>query len=337
MYILFMAEYTGIKFVCNSSGNFELINKDWKYKNNVVTSLVRVSEVGICNSDFSRLFLGTGHKYPITIGHEIVGSLESAEGELSESLGQNICIFPLLPCHKCQYCVNQQFNLCGNYSYLGSREDGGLSSFIEVPNWNILIIKDKIKSNYLPLIEPASVIFHAFKPFARKDLKLLITGSGFLSYLALKIGEYLKFAEIGILSTSKSNQNLFADYFVDEKLKQMSEYTACVDLSGNANVVESVTRILSPGSTIVTVANSRQDTLLTNYARENILRKELVFRGSWNSCFGGKRNDWLDAMHFLSQTSWLEYPTINIPLGDFPDYLQSKAFEFPKERIHVHV
>lgn len=330
-----MPNYPGIKFVCNSPGSFQIKKHNWKYQVNKETSLIRVSQVGVCNSDISRLFLGSGHKYPITIGHEIVGNIESAGGELDSSLGMNVCVFPLLPCRLCESCKRNAFNLCSQYSYLGSRQDGGMSSFIEIPNWNLIVLKETIKSSYLPMIEPAAVVFHAIKLIRGESSRLLITGSGFLSYLALKIGQYLEFDAIRILSKSKSNLNLFGNYLIDEVTKPVTEFDVCIDFSANASLMESVTKMLSPQSTIVTVANSRDDTFIPTIARERILRKELIYRGSWNSSYGTNKNDWFDAIHFLSLDPLLEYPVKQVPLEQFPHFLQSNASVFPKERIHV--
>ena len=330
-----MGNLSGIRFICNKSNDFMISEDSWVYKSNSETSLVRVTQVGLCNSDYSRLFLGSGHKYPITLGHEIVGRVE-ASGSKTRQLSSNfVCIFPLIPCKTCQECEKDNYNLCSNYSYLGSRQDGGLSSYIEVPNWNIMEINNQLDSTFLPMIEPISVIFHSFRSLPANRSSLLITGSGFLSYLALKVGRFLGFKEIGVISTSKSNGTLFEDLFLNSPELSSAAFDSCIDLSGNVEVISEVTRLLLPKSKIVTLANARSDTYLNAESRERIVRKELSYQGSWNSSYGFSQDDWTMAMEFVSFLTAINFPLAEVLLKELPIFLESLSRRSPKERIHV--
>lgn len=330
-----MGNLSGIRFICNKSNNFTISEDSWVYKSNSETSLVRVTQVGLCNSDYSRLFLGSGHKYPITLGHEIVGRVEASDSKTQQLSSNFVCIFPLIPCKACQECKKNNYNLCSNYSYLGSRQDGGLSSYIEVPNWNIMKINKQIDSIFLPMIEPISVIFHSFRSLPANRSSLLITGSGFLSYLALKVGRFLGLKEIKVISTSKSNRTIFEDLFLNSSELSSAAFDSCIDLSGNVEVISEVTRLLLPKSKIVTLANARSDTYLNAESRERIVRKELSYQGSWNSSYGFSQDDWTMAMDFLSSRPLINFPIAEVLLKDLPVFLESLSRCSPKERIHV--
>lgn len=330
-----MGDLSGIRFICNKSNNFMISKDSWVYKSNTETSLVRVTQVGLCNSDYSRLFLGSGHKYPITLGHEIVGRVEASDSKTQQLSSKFVCIFPLIPCKTCQECKKDNYNLCSNYSYLGSRQDGGLSSYIEVPNWNIMEINKQIDSTFLPMIEPISVICHSFRSLPANRSSLLITGSGFLSYLALKVGRFLGFKEIRVISTSKSNGTLFEDLFLNSSELSSAAFDSCIDLSGNVEVISEVTRLLLPKSKIVTLANVRSDTYLNAESRERIVRKELSYQGSWNSSYGFSQDDWTMAIDFLSSRPSINFPLVEILLKELPVFLESLSRRSPKERIHV--
>jgi L-iditol 2-dehydrogenase len=330
-----MSAYNGKKFICHSANSFDTSDSVWNYRKNQDTSLIRVGDVGMCNSDFSRLFLGTGHQYPITPGHEITGRIEET-GRIEDFPEKaSVCIFPLIPCRRCISCSNNDYNLCLNYSYLGSRQDGGLSTYIEVPNWNIKSLPSNLNQLLVPMIEPLSVLFHAFDALEDTSSGLLITGSGFLSYLSLCISKYLGFKNIRIMSTSKSNTSLFEEYFYKDKIREEIEIRSCIDLSGNFSILNSATKLLHPKSVIVTLANSRKDTYVDSETRERILRKELRYVGSWNSSYSMTKNSWDEAIKFIMTNPEFKFPTRVVSLRELPYYLKSLDSIFPKERIHV--
>jgi len=330
-----MKSYRGKRFVCDTPNSFRIIEEEWSYSPNPDSSLIKVKDIGLCNSDYSRLFQGTGHRYPITPGHEIIGTIQETADNYQFSNHSPVCIFPLLPCKVCKSCLEERFNLCLNYSYFGSRQDGALSSFIEVPNWNIKVLPPGISSHLLPMIEPTSVIFHAFNLLGSDVSNVLITGSGFLSYISLCVAKYLGFKQIQVLSTSKSNSKLFAGYFCENSDIDNSDFDCCIDLSGNFEILNVVTRALRPRTNIVSLSNSRSDTFIHFQAREQIIRKELSYIGSWNSSYSNKRDNWNEAIMFFQSNPEIHYPIKEIELAELPNLLNSLTPNLPKERIHV--
>ena len=330
-----MGRYSGIKFVCRSPGDFEVVPEIWNYYPNLSTSLIKTTLVGMCNSDFSRLFKGSNRVYPITPGHEIVGRLEESESGLADALNSDVCVFPLIPCQKCPSCLEEDYNLCADYSYLGSRENGALSTYLEVPNWNIIRIPPDANKTLLPMIEPLSVIFHAFDNLKKEPSKVLITGSGFLSYLALLIAKYLGHTQVKIISTSMSARNLFEGYFFEAEEGVERAFDYCIDLSGNNLIMNRACKLLKPKSLIVSLANLREDTYLDSQTRDLIVRKELKYQGSWNSSISDSKNNWLSALKFLCSNQELLYPIRILNLDELPEYLYTLESNTPKERIHV--
>ena len=39
-------------------------------------------------------------------------------------VGKRVGVFPLIPCKECVCCQKEQYEMCSNYNYLGSRCDG---------------------------------------------------------------------------------------------------------------------------------------------------------------------------------------------------------------------
>lgn len=87
--------------------------------------LVEVKAAGICGSDIPRIYRTGAYSYPLIPGHECSGVVREAGKQTdAEWLGKRVGIFPLLPCMCCEFCKKQRYELCRNYSYLGSRTHG---------------------------------------------------------------------------------------------------------------------------------------------------------------------------------------------------------------------
>jgi L-iditol 2-dehydrogenase len=185
------------------------------------------------------------------------------------------------------------------------------------------------------MIEPLSVVFHGFAKIKGAGTSLLITGSGFLSYASLCVAKYLNFKNVRILSTSKSNSDIYEGFSFVEEIDSDLDFDCCIDFSGNFNLLNLATTLLLPKSTIVSLANSREDTFLDVEARNQIIRKELRYLGSWNSTFSKQMDDWQEAITFIASRPTFAYPVKEIMLEDLPNYLNSISPNFPRERIHV--
>lgn len=68
------------------------------------------------------------------IGHEFSGIAAGlGAGVDKEWQGKRAGIYPLIPCGKCIPCQRKENEMCRNYSYLGSRRDGGFAEYAVVP------------------------------------------------------------------------------------------------------------------------------------------------------------------------------------------------------------
>jgi propanol-preferring alcohol dehydrogenase len=105
--------------------------------------LVKVKSVGVCHSDLhlweGGYDLGDGEfmkvtdrgvKYPVTPGHEIVGTVEEIGDAVSDvSKGDDILVFPWIGCGECPACKVGNENLCDAPRSMGVFQDGGYSDY----------------------------------------------------------------------------------------------------------------------------------------------------------------------------------------------------------------
>ena len=124
--------------------------------------LVEVKAAGICGSDIPRIYQTGAHRMPLIPGHEFAGRVVQT-GENTDAKWQNkrVGIFPLIPCHNCVACQKGQYELCRNYSYLGSRRDGGFAEYVAVPECNLIELPENVSYEEAAMLEPMSVACHA--------------------------------------------------------------------------------------------------------------------------------------------------------------------------------
>ena len=95
---------------------------------------IRVKACGICGSDIPRAIEKSAHHYPIILGHEFCGIVEEVSDSVTHvKKGDKVTVAPLVPCFNCYDCKNGNYSLCSKYSFIGSRQQGGMADTIVVP------------------------------------------------------------------------------------------------------------------------------------------------------------------------------------------------------------
>lgn len=133
--------------------------------------LVKVMACGICGSDIPRAYRDGAHNMPLVPGHEFSGCVESVGENVSDKwIGKRVGVFPLIPCKKCGPCMNRQYEMCRNYGYLGSRQNGGFAEYVTVPQWNLIELPDSVSYEAAAMLEPMSVAVHAMSRSMSRSL-----------------------------------------------------------------------------------------------------------------------------------------------------------------------
>lgn len=113
--------------------------------------LVKVKAAGVCHSDL-HLWEGgydtgdgfmkvtdRGVKFPVTPGHEIVGTVyEVGSAVRGFSVGDNVLVYPWIGCGTCPACRIGNDNLCDAPRSLGVFQNGGYAEYVLVPHFKFL-------------------------------------------------------------------------------------------------------------------------------------------------------------------------------------------------------
>ncbi len=109
--------------------------------------LVKIAGCGVCHTDLSFWHDGvqTKHALPLTLGHEISGTVISGE---KKWLHKKVIIPAVLPCGECELCKKGRSNICRNQLMPGNDFHGGFASHIKVPSKYLCEVSDKILEKY---------------------------------------------------------------------------------------------------------------------------------------------------------------------------------------------
>lgn len=279
--------------------------------------LIKTKAVGICGSDIPRVWAGATHFYPIILGHEISGEIVEVGEEVEKlSLGDRVAVIPLIPCFTCSACQEGRYSSCRNYSFIGSRRNGGFAEFVSVPEANIIKLPKGVSLEEGALLEPLSVALYALMRggFTAGE-KIAILGLGTIGMLVLQwakiFGAKMIFCSDIVEKKLEIAHQLGADYCINFTKEEMRKTVFDKCDEGLDLVVETVgvpatqvksLELVRPRARIVYVGTSHGNVKFSGDQFERIIRREINITGSWMSYsppFPGRA--WTLSAHFLAK------------------------------------
>lgn len=246
--------------------------------------LLKVDACGVCHSDLhiwegyyelgddERMYIADrGVNLPMTMGHEIVGTVESSGSDVTDvKQGDTRLIYPWIGCGECKYCRTDRMQMCLTPSSLGVFSDGGYSEYILVPNEQYLVDIDGLQpENACSYACAGLTAYSALKKAMplEDDETLVIIGTGGLGLMALQVVRELTSAKIIAVDVDdeklKTVQNI-GDFDtvnsvksdpVESVMKLTDELgaSAVIDFVNNTSTAKSAFDMLRKNGTMVMV------------------------------------------------------------------------------------
>jgi len=97
--------------------------------------VVEIAGCGVCHTDLGFYYDGvrTKQPLPLTLGHEISGTVTKTGDGASGWLGRTVIIPAVIPCGECDACTRGKGTICKDQKMPGNDIQGGFASHITVP------------------------------------------------------------------------------------------------------------------------------------------------------------------------------------------------------------
>lgn len=292
-------------------GQFELQERE-KPTAGAGEVLLKVCAAGVCGSDIPRAFVNGPYHYPLVLGHEFAGQIEAVgDGVDGVLIGRKAAIFPLIPCNECQFCHEHHYAKCTNYSYFGSRQDGGFSEYVAIPEFNLILLDDKTDLREAAMLEPAVVGLHVMRR-AHLDLNdnVVIYGAGPIGIMVARWAKIYGANKVLLVDVDpkkidfckKLGFNLVCNSRETDPVQWVLDNTdshgadVCVEGSGSSSgLVNSLASCRVYGKVLL-LGNPHSDMVLPRLAYDKFMRKEATILGVFNSVYKlNPHDEWKDA------------------------------------------
>ncbi|NUZ07706.1 alcohol dehydrogenase [Piscinibacter koreensis] len=188
--------------------------------------LVKVRACGVCHSDIhirdgaydlgggKSIQLGLiGIHLPLTMGHEIVGTVVGAGPDARVEIGAEGVVYPWIGCGACRHCLKGEELDCETPRSLGTRRPGGYGQYVLVPHPRYVLPL----GNLDPLVAASAACsgltaYSALKklPATGPEETIVIIGAGGLGLAALGLVRHLHAGRIVVLDSNPDKLALAA-------------------------------------------------------------------------------------------------------------------------------
>lgn len=268
--------------------------------------LIQVKAVGICGSDIPRIYETGAHIHPLIPGHEFSGLVVETGTEVPEKWREKrVGVFPLIPCRECLPCQRKQYEMCRNYSYLGSRRDGGFAEYVAAPVDNLLELPSDVSYEEAAMLEPMAVAVHAIRRVSPKpDDTVAVCGLGTIGLFIVMFLREMGIKNIFAIGNKDFQKQMILKLGISEECyfdarkgdagAWIMECTGGIgadvffECVGKNTTFSIAVDHAAPAGRVCLVGNPYSDMRLEKSVYWKILRNQLTVSGTWNSSYLGE-------------------------------------------------
>ena len=155
--------------------------------------LVKVSTCGVCHTELDEIEGRIQAKFPIVLGHEIVGRVERMGSEAKKfNLGDRVGVAWIhSACGKCRFCEEGNENLCSEFRGTGCHAHGGYAQYTIVSEDFAYSIPERFSdSEAAPLLCAGAIGYRDLKLSGiRKGQTLGLFGFGASAHIVIQVAK----------------------------------------------------------------------------------------------------------------------------------------------------
>lgn len=135
-------------------------------------ALVRVAGCGVCHTDigFWKDGVPTKHALPLTLGHEISGTVVAAGPAHRDLVGREVIVPSVVPCGTCDLCRAGRGNICRAQLMPGNDMNGGFAEYIAVPARGLCVVDTRDGYDLAELSVIADAVTTPYQAIVRSGL-----------------------------------------------------------------------------------------------------------------------------------------------------------------------
>jgi L-iditol 2-dehydrogenase len=290
--------------------------------------LLRIRAAGNCGSDLHRIMVEGTYHFPCVPGHEFSGEVvETGKGVRGIDPGDRITAAPLIPCMKCEWCLQGQYNLCEDYDYVGSRSNGAFAEYMKIPAFNVVKLPDSVDYESAAMTDPAAVALHALRRGGgvRVGETVAVLGAGPIGMLFCQWARLEGARKIVASDVAQQKLDILGEIGVDVAVNAEEENVVkrilketggvgadvVVETAGSVQThMQSLAAVRKRGR-IIHIGRAYTDVTLPDEYFTKIFRRELTVHGAVNSNFSPHDHEWRTTVLYMARGSLTTEPLIS--------------------------